>query len=125
MKLNVFVLAVVVLGLSASRDAYSAADPVDASASVPGALYKSPFSDYRPLGADKRIPWKAANDEVGRIGGWRAYAREAAAAVTSTDKPTVTSAPGLPAKPETAPVKPPHTGHAGHMKQGEPKKELP
>ena len=53
------------------------ADPT-ANVSASEVRYKSPFKDYRPLGEDKRILWKAANDEVGRIGGWRVYARESA-----------------------------------------------
>ncbi|MDO8776930.1 MAG: hypothetical protein Q7K57_51125, partial [Burkholderiaceae bacterium] len=32
---------------------------------------------FQPLGAEKVTSWKAANDTVGHIGGWRAYAKEA------------------------------------------------
>jgi hypothetical protein len=57
--------------------AVAAPDPTVASTPVPPATYTSPFRDYRPVGAPNLRPWKAANDEVARIGGWRAYAREA------------------------------------------------
>lgn len=53
------------------------ADPLDARAAVPAVTYVSPFIGYRPDGVIKVAPWKEANDTVARIGGWRAYAREA------------------------------------------------
>lgn len=39
--------------------------------------YKSAFEGYQAYGDDKMTSWKAANDEVARIGGWREYARQA------------------------------------------------
>ena len=53
------------------------ADPLNPQARVPAALYVSPLASYRRLGEDKPVPWKEANETVNRIGGWRAYAREA------------------------------------------------
>ena len=53
-------------------------DPTDAAATVPALKYESPFAAYRQLGEDKNTVWRDANDTVGKIGGWRAYAREAA-----------------------------------------------
>ncbi len=53
------------------------ADPLDARAPVPAVVHPSSFSSYRRLGQDKPLPWRDANAEVGRIGGWKAYAREA------------------------------------------------
>ena len=55
------------------------ADPQDATASVPQAVYRSPFESYRAFGEEKLKPWKEVNDTVGSIGGWRAYAKEAQA----------------------------------------------
>ena len=57
---------------------YAAATPNPdvADSPTPPMQYKSPFKDYRPLGDDKRTPWRDANDEVGKIGGWREYLRE-------------------------------------------------
>lgn len=52
-------------------------DPLDPKAGVPTLTYESSFSQYRRLGEPKPIPWREANDAVARIGGWRAYAREA------------------------------------------------
>ena len=39
--------------------------------------YTSPIVDYQPFVDEKVASWKAANDQVGQIGGWRAYAKEA------------------------------------------------
>ena len=52
-------------------------DPLDAQAAVPALVHRSSLARYRRLGDDKPTPWREANDTVTRIGGWRAYAREA------------------------------------------------
>ncbi len=39
--------------------------------------YRSAFDGYRRYADEPVTPWKAANDQVGRIGGWRTYAKEA------------------------------------------------
>ena len=63
--------------------------------------YQSVFSDY--LGdLDPPVQsWREANERVGKIGGWRAYAREATT--------------GEPAK--TTPAVDPHAGHHGGAKR--------
>lgn len=54
--------------------------------------YRSAFEAYRPFAEERLLPWKEANDTVGKIGGWRAYAKEASAAQpasgTATPHPT-------------------------------------
>ena len=96
------------------------ADPTQAQAHSPPVQYRSPFRDYRRLGDEKLIPWKAANDEVGRIGGWRTYAREARETretePTSPDNTTTPPAAVPKAAVETATPKKPST-HAGHAPQ--------
>lgn len=52
-------------------------DPLDAETAVPTLVYQSAFTQYRPLGEERPISWREANDTVTRVGGWRAYAREA------------------------------------------------
>ena len=107
---------------AAARPGSKAADPASPSAPVPALKYESAFSDYRPFGDDQMIPWKSANDEVGRIGGWQVYAREARqpAAVQAPPEiktPTSTPTPSAPATkptPDAAP-KPTPGGHAGHQ----------
>ena len=51
------------------------AQPDPAPPSPPA--YRSAFEDYRPFGDQPVESWKGANDTVGRIGGWKAYAQEA------------------------------------------------
>jgi len=52
-------------------------DPLDERAPVPTAAHASALSDYRKLTEEPVISWREANETVNRIGGWRAYAREA------------------------------------------------
>lgn len=53
-------------------------DPADAKAATPSLQHRSTFAGYRRLGAESPpLAWRGANDRVERIGGWRAYAREA------------------------------------------------
>jgi hypothetical protein len=88
---------------SAARTAR--ADPLDPKASVPAPIYASSFSQYRRLDAEKPISWREANDAVTRIGGWRAYAREAQqpeAAVPAQLPPA--ALPAAATKPTPVPV---------------------
>lgn len=79
------------------------ADPLDPRAQVPTPTYASPLAGYRRLGDLQPVPWARANEIVNRIGGWRAYAREAQQAEP---------APG--ASPPAAPGPAGRGGHAGH-----------
>lgn len=60
-----------------------ATDPTHAQAEVPAALHRSAFAGYRRHAEAAPTAWKDANDTVTRIGGWRTYAREAAAPAAS------------------------------------------
>ena len=60
----------------------------------------SSLAAYRRYAEQPVEPWRESNDRVGRIGGWRAYAREAAG-----DAPSAAQAPASAAA---------HKGHAGH-----------
>lgn len=95
------VAAVGLLLLSAAQAQTTAAarpqDPLDAQAAVPPAAHRSSLAGYRAGGETQPVPWKQANDTVTRIGGWRAYAREAAAAEA----------------PASAPARPTGQGHQG------------
>jgi hypothetical protein len=90
--------------------------------------HKSSFETYRPYSDEKAANWKAANDEVGRIGGWRTYLKEAqepdadagkkpAAPPSSNVSPNSANAPKTiaPAAIPAKPVQPanPHAGHGG------------
>jgi hypothetical protein len=68
--------------------------------------YTSPIADYQPFVDEKVTSWKAANDKVGQIGGWRAYAKEA-------QQPDNTPA----APPNAAPIQKPANTHGDEMKK--------
>ena len=55
------------------------------------ASFKSATEGYQPYTDEATINWKAANDTVAQIGGWRAYAKEASAPST-TPTPTPSAA---------------------------------
>ncbi len=100
------------LPLFAVACAYSAEpslrDPADVRAAVPDVIYVSPFQNYKTLGETKILPWKPANDLTEKIGGWRAYLKEAA-------QPDVVAPPASAEKPAAPAPKPqqpdPHSGH--------------
>lgn len=83
--------------------------------------WRSAFEGYRPFADEPLTSWRESNDNVGRIGGWRAYAREAqqpaAPATATTPSPGVSPAPATPAilPPAGPAVPPPATAPArGH-----------
>ena len=49
-----------------------ARDPANGAARVPLLNYRSPFATHVDAGAAEVAPWRATNETVGRIGGWRA-----------------------------------------------------
>jgi hypothetical protein len=93
--------------------------------------YRSVFEQYRKYSDAPASSWRDANDNVARIGGWRAYAREMHAPEPADPAP---AGPGAaPAPPGTAPALPtgdaapagshapapaPAGGHAGHGRHG-------
>ena len=86
-------------------------DPLDPNAGVPAPSYQSAFSRYRLLSDEKPVSWRDANDTVTRIGGWRAYVREAQQPDPVPEaKPAAT--PPAAASKETAQPMP--AGHGGH-----------
>jgi len=54
-------------------------DATDAAAAVPAVVHRSSLAQYRRYAEQPVLSWREANELVNRIGGWRAYAREAAA----------------------------------------------
>ena len=60
--------------------------PVSNTASAVGLTYRSVLENYQPYSAQQVQPWRESNDNVGRIGGWRAYAKETGQ--TDDEKPT-------------------------------------
>ena len=73
--------------------------------------WRPPLAGYQPFTDEKVVSWKDANDNVGRIGGWREYARENQQQGGSQATPAApaSSAPaGTPAGPAG------HGGHSNH-----------
>lgn len=84
-------------------------DPADAKVSVPPTVYVSPLQQYRPLGDEQVTSWKAVNELVETIGGWRVYAKEAQEAETAAEQPG-----RKPQQPAPAAKPPAHGGQSGH-----------
>ncbi len=68
--------------------------------------YRSAFDGYRRHAEQPVQSWREANDNVGRIGGWQAYAREAQAASSAPP-----ASPAAPAAPSSGAPAGGHTGH--------------
>ena len=71
--------------------------------------YQSVFARYQSYRDEKTGSWREANETVDRIGGWRAYAKEA-----QQPDAGVPSTPVAPTQPQPQTTKPnPHVGHGG------------
>ena len=81
-RLPAVLLAAITLAAGAAAQSTAppvqASDPANPQAAVPRAVHSSAFAGYRRQAEPTPIAWREANDTVTRIGGWRAYAREAA-----------------------------------------------
>lgn len=75
----------------------AAPDPSDPKAAVPPVRYDSAFTRYRPNAEAEVGAWRDANDNVGRIGGWRVYGREAIAQPKADQPPAAGRRGGGPA----------------------------
>lgn len=79
--------AVTATPLVAAEPPRAAADPLDPTVTVPASVHRSSLASYRSAGEPRVGSWKDANEQVNRIGGWRAYAREAAAPASPASAP--------------------------------------
>ena len=86
-----------------------ARDPGDPRAAVPPVEYRSAFSRYRPNVEAEVGSWREKNAEVGRIGGWRVYGREASADSNAVEAPPVDANAARQVTPRPA-VGHPHPG---------------
>lgn len=74
--------------LAAWAFAAAHAQPAAPEGAAPAApAWRSAFDGYQPFAGEKTLPWREANDTVQRVGGWRAYAREAAQPAASAASP--------------------------------------
>ncbi|HVK33399.1 MAG TPA: hypothetical protein VM845_12975 [Burkholderiaceae bacterium] len=63
-------------------------DPADAAAATPALQHRSALAATRRVSAEAApLAWREANERVERIGGWRAYAREAQAPAAAASAP--------------------------------------
>lgn len=101
--------AAVLIAVPALAAAQGAATPA-----APQSVYRSAFEGYRAFTDEPVRPWRETNDTVGRIGGWKAYAREfqasdappAAAAAAAGASAPVPAAPSGSHSTHHAPAKP-------------------
>ncbi|MBK5106040.1 MAG: hypothetical protein JJE42_17470 [Burkholderiales bacterium] len=90
----VILLAVATALYAQPASSVAPGDPLDARAPVPTVTHASSLAHYRKLTEEPVISWREANETVSRIGGWRTYAREAAA----PDLPPVEKPPPTPGR---------------------------
>lgn len=83
-------------------------DAADPKADVPPLVYSSVLQGYRPNDEVEVGAWKGINDNVGRVGGWRVYAKEA------RQPDAVAPSAGAASAPAGTDIKPMPAGHAGH-----------
>jgi hypothetical protein len=103
------VLPCLVLSLGGTSLAQTAADATRPA--LPSKLqYVSPLRAYKAYTDQPVESWREANDRVGRIGGWRAYAKEIQTGEAAKQ------APQEPAKGAASPADP-HAGQNGEAKR--------
>ena len=94
-------LSLALLATVATAQTVAPSQAGSTSATLPAkVVYQSPISGYQPYADQPVQSWREANDRVGRIGGWRAYAKEAAAGESPKETPAVDA----------------HSGHHGGTK---------
>lgn len=72
-----------------AQSAPQASTPASQAGPAQAAAYRSTLEGYQPFTDEKILPWKQANDTVGKTGGWRAYAKEAHDAAAKGDQAPV------------------------------------
>ncbi len=89
-------------------------------AAASGSAYRSAFDGFRRFADQPVGSWREANDTVGRVGGWRAYAREAQGNGAADGQggmqmqPVERAAAVQPAASSPGPASAPAKGHTGH-----------
>ena len=100
------------IGLAALWTTAASAQTAPIEASTAPAGYRSAFENYQTYTDEKVTNWKAANANVGRIGGWQAYAKEAAQPAQTQQVPQTQHPPQLPeSNGDGAARLNPHAGH--------------
>lgn len=103
--LAVSTLTVLSVSLAHAQTAPKQSTAQPAAESV--APYRSAFEGYQPYTEEKIANWKAANEKVDVIGGWREYARQAQQVPnTPTNTPANPPAETIKAGEAARPAKP-------------------
>ena len=84
-------------------------DPADAAVRVPPVVHQSSFAAYQAFSEQEVKDWRESNDNVGRIGGWRVYTREAQQPDAAGSAPAAGAVPA-----PAADAAPAHGGHKKH-----------
>jgi hypothetical protein len=74
----VWLVPIVCLASAADAQAPALTSAATQAISASRLTYRSALDGYQPFTDDLPLNWPAANDNVARLGGWRAYAKEAA-----------------------------------------------
>lgn len=92
---------------------WSGLSGAQAPAPAAAAAWRSAFQGYQPYAEAPLAPWRESNDTVGRIGGWRVYAREAQGAAAPDPAPGAPAVSSNGTPPGAAPARPalPAAGH--------------
>ena len=98
------------VGLAALWTTAASAQTATIESSTAPAGYRSAFENYQPFTDEKVINWKDVNDNTGRIGGWQAYAKEAAQPAQTQQIPQTPYTQPIP-KADGAAKPNPHAGH--------------
>lgn len=77
---NGLVLIFALPGLAVAQATVTNAPAVTSAAKS----FSSALDTYKPFTEEKTIDWKQANDLTARVGGWRAYAKEASGATSAS-----------------------------------------
>lgn len=105
----VSIFVFIAMPMTVAAQAHSSVGPAEAAAAVLPYGYNSAFQDYRPMvdsGDAPETVWRAANEQVGRIGGHAGIMRSAQDAEASAAASKDGAAEWLPFTP--------HSGHGAH-----------
>ena len=75
-RAGVWLLSLLAVTATGVAQAQVAKSPESMAAGVAGLAYSSVLENYQPYSTQQVQAWRESNDNVGRIGGWRAYAKE-------------------------------------------------
>ena len=81
--------ALAFLSVDVNAQADTPSQPPTPESRLPTKLqYKSAIGSYQAYVDQEVLSWREANDRVGRIGGWRSYAKEISTGQPTSEEPT-------------------------------------